>query len=500
MLLTTRLVVGAAMLGVAVGMSGCFCMRPAAAERTAAVGRAPDDAWPGRDEQVARELLARTPRVIHVVTPPEGATLPAGTRVEYEVGEMKVASGGALRFYRDPSEADGDPVSAGFRAMFGDFRPSGSYVSSTVINGVRHREWVEEQRASNQSSPVRDDRLPQGTVRSTVATEIGLESGVRFQVPEPGSPDIGQRGLIVHYTALTSNEYEKRFLDGLRAQGWTVIDFDTWVGFEAPRSEAAMGRLPELEQRRKACTDEWRQIAEGMGKLPRGRRAEKRERTKELNKQSAALSREIGAIKRGWFNACTPEEAEVAGRAIAAASDDAFAENAYAAEAVLDYLREHRPDLPTEPVVIVGFSAGALAAPAVAARLGERVRGLVLIGGGADVMTIARTTKLPSVSLGLRCDDQPVNDELFEAARDSYRRHSRLDPYVLAPTLAETPVLMVHAHNDVTVPAETGNVLWDRLGRPCRLDFLLDHYALFYFMPEQAPRVAKWLDRHVPKP
>jgi hypothetical protein len=47
------------------------------------------------------------------------------------------------------------------------------------------------------------------------------------------------------------------------------------------------------------------------------------------------------------------------------------------------------------------------------------------------------------------------------------------------------------------VPAATGELLYERLGRPDRLDFSMDHYKLFYFIPDQAPRVADWLERNV---
>lgn len=436
------------------------------------------------------------------MTPPDGAALPEGAEVEFEIADMRIASGGALRLYRKPgaAEEDSDPIASKINAMFGDFRPSGSYVSSTVVQGARFRDWVDQQRALSAGAPVSDARLPEGTRRSSLAAEIGLEAGVQFQVPEPGSPEIGPRGVIVHFTALTRNEYEKRFLDQIRARGWTVIDFDTWVGLDAPRQPDAMARLPDLEREQKACMDEWKELGLRAAKAPSGDRRVLQRRIDELAARSAELAGTIATIKRGWYVACTPEEAEAAGRAIAAASDDGFAENAYAAEAVLDYLREHRPDLPTEPVVVVGFSAGALVAPAVAARLGERVRGLVLIGGGADAVTIARRSSLKRVSLALRCGDQPVGDDLFMTARDAYRRHVRLDPYALAPSLSQTPVLMVHALGDRIVPADSGVLMWERLGRPDRLDFLLDHYELFYFVPGQVPRVARWLDEHVPMP
>ena len=64
-----------------------------------------------------------------------------------------------------------------------------------------------------------------------------------------------------------------------------------------------------------------------------------------------------------------------------------------------------------------------------------------------------------------------------------------------APLLARTPVLQVHAKGDETVPARTGEVLYERLGRPDRYDFIADHYKMFYFMAGEAGwgRLIRWL-------
>jgi len=76
-----------------------------------------------------------------------------------------------------------------------------------------------------------------------------------------------------------------------------------------------------------------------------------------------------------------------------------------------------------------------------------------------------------------------------------YLRCSRLDPYHTAPCLVDKPVLVVHAVFDGIVPASSGLVLYDRLGAPDRLRFSGGHTAMFYFMEDNAPKIATWLDR-----
>ena len=54
---------------------------------------------------------------------------------------------------------------------------------------------------------------------------------------------------------------------------------------------------------------------------------------------------------------------------------------------------------------------------------------------------------------------------------------------------------------DTVVPASTGELLHERLGRPDRYDFIADHYKLFYFMAGEPGygKLIRWLDRTLPK-
>src|SRR5262249_17140887 len=71
--------------------------------------------------------------------------------------------------------------------------------------------------------------------------------------------------------------------------------------------------------------------------------------------------------------------------------DNRVAEIAYAVEGVIDFLEDQNPDrLVGKPIAIMGYSAGALAGPAVAARLHDRVAAVVLVGGGANLLDISQ--------------------------------------------------------------------------------------------------------------
>lgn len=468
-------------------------MHSGATARTQPAAAAPADAWPARDPAVAERLRERTPTLITSYEWTEGAA-PAHvadserTRllgVEAEVLDCRSSANGLLRIYRMP-EPEADEVTRGFAALLGDFHPNGSFVSSYYLSAPTFQDWLASERQTRAAMALPPGAAPGSLHRSNLSAEIALEGGVEFQLPEPGAS--GRRGLILHYSALITNEYEKRFLDQLRERGWAVIDFGTWSGVRAPRDPKAVTRLPDLEARRRSLQQRIHERT--VAALTQ---AELDPILQELDTTSSEASR----IRRGWFTACAPDDAENVGEAIANAADDAFAENAYAAEAVLDYINARRPDIPTSPLVVIGFSAGALASPAVAVRLGPRVDAVVIVGGGADLMTISRTTTQRGAAIKVLCDEQPVDDALYAAIDAAYLRHTRLDPYALSPLLTHTPILMVHANDDITVPAATGETLYERLGRPDRLNFAGDHFKLFYFIPGQAGRVAEWLDRQV---
>src|SRR5690606_2543041 len=123
-----------------------------------------------------------------------------------------------------------------------------------------------------------------------------------------------------------------------------------------------------------------------------------------------------------------------------------------------------------------GCSAGAICGPTIAARLGDRVQAVVLIGGGADILRISQTNGVTNAGLAFGALDpieggyQPrklTRGELDQLS-DAYLEMSQLDPYHTAPALRATPTLMLHAALDKIVPARCGRLLYERLGKPER--------------------------------
>lgn len=192
-----------------------------------------------------------------------------------------------------------------------------------------------------------------------------------------------------------------------------------------------------------------------------------------------------------------PYTTEAFAREIAARLDSRLAEWAYGCEAVLEELAETRPELAQRPMVILGFSAGALGAPAVAARLHGRVDAAVLIGGGADMLRIIHTSHLFRNAAQVRWEEGPIAPEVLDELSGHYLAASRLDPYHTAAALARVPVLQLHALKDRIVPAPTGDLLHERLGRPERWSFNVGHELLFWRLPAYAGDIADWIEEAV---
>lgn len=183
---------------------------------------------------------------------------------------------------------------------------------------------------------------------------------------------------------------------------------------------------------------------------------------------------------------------------IATLIDDRFAECAYAVESAASHFAALLPELPARRVA-VGFSAGALAMPAVLAREPAAYRAALLIGPGADMFTMALTSNYADWIDAVRVEwAGPVPSgpslEPFSAA---YREASRLDPWALAPRLTELPVFLVLGERDRAVPAELGMLLWERWGRPERRVLAMGHEVLFFgHARARAGELLGWLDDH----
>lgn len=243
-------------------------------------------------------------------------------------------------------------------------------------------------------------------------------------------------GLVIHMAGLGSMEYEQPLLDELQSRGWAIL--------------------------RIATPPVW--WYEGKPYLITSR-----------------------------------AEIEPTGRRIAEVVDDLVAEPAYAAEAALEFMAEERPEIPQSPLVMVGCSAGALAAPAVVARLGERVDAAVLVGGGANLLKLSQTSDLTDGGIRVQWSDQIGNVSDRQRLYDAYIQASQLDPVRTAASMRHMPVLLVHASLDSTVPASGGELLWETLGRPERWNYFGGHRMLFWRLEDHAAAISQWIDQRAPE-
>ena len=210
------------------------------------------------------------------------------------------------------------------------------------------------------------------------------------------------------------------------------------------------------------------------------------------------------ATPRVWWYEAKPfeinSESDIPGVAqkIAAMIDDVVAEPAYAAEAGLDFLAKLHPEVPRHPLVMLGCSAGALAAPAVVARLPDKFDAVVLVGGGANLLKISQESDLTDAGIRIKWPDDEVRPAWREQLFRQYLQASHLDPYYAARSMLDKPTLMLLASMDSTVPVGCGWLLWERLEKPEHYTFMLGHRFLFWVLGGQANRIADWCDRSVP--
>ena len=180
--------------------------------------------------------------------------------------------------------------------------------------------------------------------------------------------------------------------------------------------------------------------------------------------------------------------------------DNHLVETAYATEAVLAYLHQKNPSWVRGPHVVIGASAGALAAPVLIKRL-EGVDAAVYVGGGANVPEIALESSIriyrPKILMsekGSPTRHRASRENAIQRLKELALQRSQIDPLKIAPTLPPVPTLMLSGELDRIVPAHTGDLLYNALGRPERWRYPAGHIALFLGLPLQANRVIDWIE------
>ncbi|MBO6740812.1 MAG: alpha/beta hydrolase [Phycisphaerales bacterium] len=185
-------------------------------------------------------------------------------------------------------------------------------------------------------------------------------------------------------------------------------------------------------------------------------------------------------------------------------ADQRVAECAYATDAALKHVMSKREDMRDKPIVLLGMSGGAMALPSVYAYAPEHYDAAVLIAGGANFLKIMIESNYKSWIDAILVDFDPSSDQLgkpepgvVDTLTSLYLEHAKLDAYHSAPGMRDFPVLVLHATSDKAVPASTGDLLYERLGKPERWTYPFGHEIIFASLPTQIPKIEAWVHEQI---
>lgn len=247
-------------------------------------------------------------------------------------------------------------------------------------------------------------------------------------------------GIVLHLPGLAKTEYDRAIRDEMLRRGWVVIESQSW----------------------------------------------------------SSLSKTIRVVAR------EEDSGETAAAAIAQSLDELLARIAEEWASVLNDTLRNRTDLEDEPIVLMGYSAGAISGTTVASRLRDRLRAVVLVGGGVNITDISNRSSFASViRIDVAARDSQSNRDFLTTPNPillgriarRYLELSKLDPFHSAPTIAHLPTLVLHGERDTWVPADTGEQLWLQLNQPERWSLPFDHGYLFWRLPSLKEQVADWVEQ-----
>lgn len=518
-------------------LAGCYFAKPGSADRlTQSPVLLPKSAWPEVPVRDLEEMLWAYPDLQPLTPISSGPNGRSGRPTELGAGMGAGMGAGvriptansptaSLRIHRFGGaivklnvDEEGRPANTppDLMAIFIGFTPNGYVQTGLTFGTTKERlnallQERERLSALARSSP--GERIAQPFCAPAVIVEerSGYSTGIGFRFPAtiPERP----RGVILHLWALGANPYEKQVIDEFRRRGWIIIDIDPDDGIDRDIDEETVEKVLDLEDRKEQLSRLIPPIS-----LDRSFAEQWEERKRDPNQQKLdRLNAESLDLRNPPVRLRDEADVEPAARMLAAEIDRTLARNALATEAILDALRTTYSETRNLPTVVIGFSAGALSAPAVVARLRERgvdtVAATVLIGGAANLVEVAaRSTFYDG---GVMLESRPLNPgenvrridrpnrpsaELVGKLGKRYLELCQLDPYHTAAALRGMPVLQVHAIWDTWVPADLGDLLYERLGKPDQLWHTGGHGMLFYFLPGQASWIADWVERKAPPP
>ncbi|HYE61908.1 MAG TPA: hypothetical protein VD997_07915 [Phycisphaerales bacterium] len=487
-------------------LSGCWSHQPARPRAAIVESRQLDEAaWPARDTQQLRTILEQTPDSIHIWRRRDGVEESALNDAERQliaptntVAYKGIHARNLLRIFKRPDSAGGLVGWAEWGYLFMGFQPNGFIVSSRTLENAAKSEALR----ANLAPPLRV-KLPapkpeaNPRIEPLDLTHLHLDEGLPVYIPEPSANPV--RGVILHLQSLGANEYEPKVLDEFRERGWAVIDLKPQSYIRSPIPEAWHEEIRTLEARHRDLQAEVYALdtRDNAKMAAASRNAKNHPKYAEMERVFKRWSK----LRKGGYQVCTDADVSKVAKEIAWEVDQGMAGCAYAVESILDYIDTQRPDLQNKPVVLMGFSAGALATPTSAAwieaRHPGRISAVVLIAGGCDLLKITRESSFHDGGVRIICGEEPVDKAVAAQVNDLYLASSRLDPYHTAPMIAHLPILQVHASKDTWVPKATGEMLYERLGGPERLNLSGDHDVLFYLLPGKKEWMADWVERAV---
>lgn len=495
-------------------LAGCFTYHRAADARLPPEPLAAD-AWVRPDTDSLREFI-ETPALIRryevdhealaaefpQLTPDklEQVAEEAARLHAIEVTEIRLAEGGLIRLWNDTREPDADTRKPRFFSFGGRverFIERGAFLTPDALA------WRLANDASRERHALPDRPPYTGTdVRAVTRTDAGASFRLRdgyalgysFPQDEPA-------GLVVHLTSLIQNKYEHAIVRRFKGWGWAVAHLDTEVSVRGPLAEAAMDRRNErealLESRMPQHSQEFSDRVRNNDVPSFEEIISRNNRRFEIGQE---LKKELPDLGTG-FELTPDSDPNAAAESIARAVDLRLSEHADAAAALVASLDAMRPELASRPIVITGFSAGALAAPAVAARLREahpdRPIFIVLAGGGGSLLDIAMGSQLTNggIQLHAPADPKPTPEQIAILTQ-RYELESRLDPLRAARALRDVPVLHIYADKDTVVPTEAAERFNAVHASVDRLVHRGNHDTLLYFLNSQASYIRSWLRTH----
>jgi len=521
-------------------LAGCWSPRPGAEARLGLSPQYPPvEVWPARDLEVARLAAQRTGVATGLdvkisITPTRfsnGEDGPADINLRFEQPTLEYAGlhgRGLVRVYDDlePREKLSRESQREVASREGEIESEVGFVRNGMLLTSRTLEDPIAQAAREVERGGREMLLnliqtdSQTTRWALNAFDSGIEVGVPFRVPtrrEVASTSM-PRGLLIHLHSLAPNPFEPRTMKEFRERGWLVVDIATQSSVLPPLDDKQRSDLERLRVRMREHIAKVASDASADDTLQELRSQIKDERTgtrfkdrvdfwrNRYDSRNREFERELNRIQRDRaFQVpadAPPEKIEQVANDIASQVDNSLAGNAYALEAVLEYIQSQREDLRDLPRAVIAFSAGALTAPTSIALIRERfpIEATVLIGGGADMFMLSQESSLTDAGVRIRTGERRASRKVREQLHEAYLRHTKLDPLRTASSLNGIPVLQLHARFDYWVPSKGGELLWEALGRPERWDARLGHLSMFFVLPWKADEIADWLDAHVAKP